>query len=129
MNGNDEQSNVFLNVMMALATGALLGVLSVTPFQALGLSGAVGTILRSAVSVVLLGALNVGRVTSLTLDLGAHCRDSFLSGPAVAQNPRGSTQHSKGLRGQTPRVYTVEHKSPLKRLVYSSRAVKQAACV
>ena len=102
MNGNDEQSKVFLNAVIALATGALLGVLSVIPFQALGLSGAVGTVLRSAVSAALLGALNVGRVTSLTLDLGAHCGVSFLSGPAAAQTPWGPAQHTKGTRDSNP---------------------------
>jgi hypothetical protein len=54
---------------MALAIGALLGTLSIVPYdRVLGLSGATGAILQSAISVALLGALSLGRVTDLTVD-------------------------------------------------------------
>jgi hypothetical protein len=69
MNGHDEQKNILLNAVMALAIGALLGTLSVVPYdQVLGLSGVTGTVLQSAISVALLGALNLGRVTDLTYE-------------------------------------------------------------
>ena len=69
MNGNDEQKDTLLNAVMALAIGALLGVLSLVPYdRLLGLSGATGPILQSAISVALLGALNLGRVTGLTFE-------------------------------------------------------------
>ena len=112
MNGNDKQTNLLLNVVMALAAGALLGTLSVAPFQALGLSGSVGAVLQSVISVALLGALDPGRVTDLTLDLGARS-GVFLCGMKAAQTPRVS---------QTPSVYTVEHKPSPKRLVCGSNS-------
>jgi hypothetical protein len=69
MNGNDEQRSILLNAVMALAIGALLGVLSLVPYdRLLGLSRATGPTLQSAISVALLGALNLGRVTSLTFE-------------------------------------------------------------
>jgi hypothetical protein len=112
MNRNDEQTNLLLNVVMALAAGALLGTLSVAPFQALGLSGSVGAILQSAISVALLGALDPCQVTDLTLDPGARS-GVFLRGMKAAQTPRAS---------QTSRVYTVEHKPFPKRLVSGSNS-------
>jgi len=66
MNGNSEQKGIGLNAIMALAAGALLGTLSVAPYQVLGLSGSAGVILQSAISVALLGALRLGRLTDLT---------------------------------------------------------------
>ena len=69
MNRNNEQKIVLLNVVMALAIGALLGALSVMPYdQVLGLSGETGAVLQSAISVALLGALDLSRITGLTFD-------------------------------------------------------------
>ena len=69
MNGNNEQKSILLNAVMALVIGALLGTLSVVPYdRVLGLSGTTGTILQSAIWAALLGALNLGRMTDLTLE-------------------------------------------------------------
>jgi hypothetical protein len=72
---------------MALAIGALLGALSVAPYdQVLGLSGAAGAILQSAISVAFLGALNLGRVTDLTVKSNRtpeRAAGSFFVNPAV----------------------------------------------
>jgi hypothetical protein len=69
MNKHNEQKSILLNAVMALAIGALLGTLSVVPYdRVLGLSGSAGTILQSAISVALLGALNLGRVTGQTFE-------------------------------------------------------------
>jgi hypothetical protein len=69
MNGHNEQNNIVLNAIMALAIGTLLGTLSVVPYdRVLGLSASTGTILQSAISVALLGALNLSQMTDLTFE-------------------------------------------------------------
>jgi len=53
-------------VLTALGIGALLGVLVAVPYdQLIGLSGPTCTLLRSVVSVVVLGGLDLGRLRDL----------------------------------------------------------------
>lgn len=64
---NCSEGGMVWNVLIALGTGALLGVLVAVPYdQVIGLSESTCTILRSAVSVAVLGSLNTGRLRDLT---------------------------------------------------------------
>jgi hypothetical protein len=63
-------AEMLCKALVALAAGALLGVLVAVPYDRLiGLPASACTILRSAVSVALLGALHFRRPPELHLDL------------------------------------------------------------
>jgi hypothetical protein len=65
VNNHGEGETVW-HVLIALGIGALLGVLVAVPYdQLIGLSGPTCTILRSVVSVAVLGGLNIGRLRDL----------------------------------------------------------------
>jgi len=60
------------NVLVAVAIGALLGVLAAMPYeQLIGLSGETGTILRSLVSTAVLAGFSTCCATRLTFDVSA----------------------------------------------------------
>ena len=65
---NNRSEDVMVwNVLIALGIGALLGVLVAVPYdRVIGLSEPTCTILRSVVSVAVLGGLNIGRFRDLT---------------------------------------------------------------
>ena len=64
-NNLDEAKTVW-HVLIALGIGALLGVLVAVPYdQLIGLSGPTCTLLRSVVSVAVLGGLDLGRLRDL----------------------------------------------------------------
>jgi hypothetical protein len=59
----------FCGTLVALAAGALLGVLAALPYdRLLGLSGETGTVLRSLVTTAVLSGLHASRVQDLILD-------------------------------------------------------------
>ena len=63
---NHDEGETVWRVLIALGIGALLGVLVAVPYdQLIGLSGPTCTLLRSVVSVAVLGGLNVGRLRDL----------------------------------------------------------------
>jgi hypothetical protein len=63
---NRSEGETVWRVLIALGIGALLGVLAAVPYdQLIGLSGPTCTLLRSVVSVVVLGSLDLGRLRDL----------------------------------------------------------------
>ena len=64
--GNYNEGRMVWNVLIALSIGALLGVLVAVPYdRVIGLSEPTCIILRSVVSVAVLGSLNAGRLRGL----------------------------------------------------------------
>jgi hypothetical protein len=64
---NCNEGGMVWNVLIALGIGALLGVLVAVPYdRVIGFSEPTCIILRSAVSVAVLGSLSAGRLRGLT---------------------------------------------------------------